>query len=138
MLVCQRKQERSAPTRVSVPGMNNSNECNGNHVLLVILFSLACLQSPSPNRSRKTAPNMGATRFSLLPYLCTVPSQKWGEICQSKNTYRSTAACFIFQSSVALHVSRGIPCSLCARMCVCVFVCVFWTRPEATLIGAAV
>ena len=130
MLVCKRKKESSALTRVSFPGMNNSNECNGNHVLLVILFSLACLQSPSPNRSRKTT-NISATRFSLLPYLCAIPSQKWGEICQSRNTYRSTAACFIFQTSVALRVSRGIPCSLC--VCVCV-----WTRPEATLIGAAV
>lgn len=58
-----------ALTGVSFPGMNNSNECNGNHAMLVILFSVACPSAPpTPHitaRAGKQAPR-AAPCFSYL------------------------------------------------------------------------
>lgn len=78
-----------ALTGVSFPGMNNLNECNGNHAMLVILFSRACLQIPSPfpHRSTKTTSNSSSTYFSLLPVISAHYSQSKRGISDRAGTH---------------------------------------------------
>lgn len=118
--------------------MNNSNECNGNHAMLVILFSVACPSAPPPNpphhcKSRKTSSKSSAMfLISQLLYLCTIPSQKGGISDRVGTLIDPPQPCFISapththtHTSHVLYVFWPFYLARCVR-----------TQLEVTLIGA--
>lgn len=96
--------------------MNNSNECNGNHAMLVILFSVACPSAPPPNpphhcKSRKTSSKSSAMfLISQLLYLCTIPSQKGGISDRAGTLIDPPQPCFI---SAPTHTHTHLACTVC-------------------------
>lgn len=117
--VCKRRKGREmrwecvwacslALTGVSFPGMNNSNECNGNHAMLVILFSVACPSAPPqpPTSLQEQENKLQEQRH--VSHISTVISlhysqSKRRDIRQSGNTYRSTAALFHLSPNTPQH-----------------------------------
>lgn len=120
--------------------MNNSNECNGNHAMLVILFSVACPSAPPqpPTSLQEQENKLQEQRH--VSHISTVISlhysqSKRRDIRQSGNTYRSTAALFHLSPNTPQHTHTHTSHVLN----------VFWpfylarcvrTQLEVTLIGA--
>lgn len=120
--------------------MNNSNECNGNHAMLVILFSVACPSAPPPpqpptslqEQENKLQEQRHVSHISTVISLHYSQSKR-RDIRQSGNTYRSTAALFHLSPNTHTHTHTSH------------VLYVFWpfylarcvrTQLEVTLIGA--
>lgn len=106
-----------ALTGVSFPGMNNSNECNGNHAMLVIFFSVACPSAPPPPptphitaRAGKQAPRAAPCFSYLNCYISALfPVKKEGY--QTEREHLSIHRSLV--SSQPQHTHTHLACTVC-------------------------